>query len=264
MNIKDEGTVFSDEEQDILFQLEANSWWFQYRARVITGVMKRYFDPQLKTVDVGGGNGYTTSIAQQMGFSVALLEPSVRACENATKRGIDAHAGLMTDEYPNDNDFVQVLLLDVLEHIEDDMCFLRLLHRKIRENGTALITVPAYMHLWSSEDDYAGHYRRYTERELRNKAEEAGFKVLYSGYFMRFLYLPILFVRVGLEKIGIIKRQDERTEEERDIILEKQFETKENGLVDFVLKILEMNEYRKIRKGYRVAAGSSVIIVLQR
>ena len=91
----------------------------------------RYFDKNAKTVDVGGGNGYTTAVAKQKGFDMSLLELSEGACKNAMKRGIDAHAGMLTKEYLTDGEYKQVLLLDVLEHIEDDNGFLGLLHRKI-------------------------------------------------------------------------------------------------------------------------------------
>lgn len=257
-------TVFSDEMQDRLFRIEADSWWFQYRAKVITGLMGRYYNKEIRTVDIGGGNGYTTAVAKQKGFCMELLEPSERACRNAGKRGIDVHAGMLTAEYPCDEEYGQVLLLDVLEHIEDDDGFLGLLYRKISRGGHCLITVPAYMALWSSEDDYANHYRRYTEKELRKKAEQKGFDVVYAGYFMQFLVLPVLFVRVVFEKVGILKKQDERTEEERAAVMDKQFKHKKDGIISRVLNAMEKIEYKRIMKGHRLSYGTSVIMVLRR
>jgi SAM-dependent methyltransferase len=257
-------TVFSDKTQDMLFQMEADSWWFQYRAKVITGLMSRYYEKSTKTVDVGGGNGYTTMIAQRSGFEMSLLEPSEEACRNARKRGIEAHAGLMTRDYPDDGMYEQALLLDVLEHIEDDQDFLDLLHKKIARGGLLLITVPAYKLLWSSEDDYAKHYRRYTKKELREKAEKSGFDVLYAGYFMQFLFIPILFIRVWLERIGVVKRQNERTEEERAELMEKQFQTKKGGIISIILKIVEDIEYKRLMRGQCLKFGASVIMILQR
>lgn len=264
MEVNDQKTVFSDDDQNILFQMEADSWWFQYRAKVIVGLMKKYFDKTTKTMDIGGGNGYTTAVAKQKGFCMGLLEPSEVACRNAQKRGIDSHAGMLTDEYPKDGEYGQVLLLDVLEHIEDDKEFLDLLNRKISRGGWLLITVPAYKILWSSEDDYANHYRRYTKKKLRNRAENSNFDIIYAGYFMQFLFLPILLVRVGLEKIGVLKRQDERTEEERAAVMDKQFKVKQDGLAKRMLNVFERIEYNRIMKGHHLSYGTSVIMVLQR
>lgn len=264
MEVNDQKTVFSDNTQNMLFQMEADSWWFQYRAGVIVGLMKKYFDKNAKTIDIGGGNGYTTAVAKQKGFNMELLEPSEAACRNARKRGIDSHAGMLTGEYPDDGEYGQVLLLDVLEHIEDDIGFLRLLNRKISRGGWLLITVPAYQILWSSEDDYANHYRRYTKKKLWDRAEKNNFDVVYAGYFMQFLFFPILFARVGFEKIGLLKRQDERTEEERAAVIDKQFKVKQDGIVNRVLHVIERIEYKKIMSGHHLSYGASVIMVLRR
>ena len=259
----DNRTVFSDEVQDDLFKIEADSWWFQYRAKLITGLMDKYFKRDVKTVDIGGGNGYTTAIAQKKGFNMALLEPSETACRNALKRGIDAHIGMLTEEYPEDGVYEQVLLLDVLEHIEDDKGFLRLLNCKISYKGTLLITVPAYNLLWSSEDDCAGHFRRYTKKELEKKTSDTGFGIKYSGYFMWFLFLPILFIRVILEKLGLLKRTELRNEEERAAVADKQFRMKK-GIVNVILLFLERVEYQYIMKGKRQLFGASVVMVLEK
>ena len=112
-------SALSDDQQDMLNQIEDNSWWFQYRAKVIVGLMNKYFDKVTQTVDIGGGNGYTTSVALQNGFKMSLLEPSEGACINAKKRGIDAHVGTLTDGYPKNNTYSQVLLLDVYNGIVD-------------------------------------------------------------------------------------------------------------------------------------------------
>ena len=79
-----------------------------------------------------------------------------------------------------------------------------------------MITVPAYRCLWSSEDSAAGHFRRYRMEQLSLLAKEAGFKVIYSSYFMQFLFVPILLVRVGMERVGILKKCADRTEKEKE------------------------------------------------
>ena len=121
-------------------------------------------------------------------------------------------------------------MLDVLEHIEHDDEFLKTLWGKLDTDGRVLLTVPAFPVLWSSEDDSAGHYRRYRLKELTNRVQAAGFKVLYMNYFFEFLFLPILLARVGFEKIGLLKRSEERTEEEKKRISVSQFQEKK-GIV---------------------------------
>ncbi len=91
-----------------------------------------------------------------------------------------------------------VLLMDVVEHIDDDLEFLKFIHdNPIVNNDTSfIITVPAYNSLFTSHDEYLKHYRRYSSSELRNLVNQAGFKVHDSGYF----FFSLLLIRI-LQKI---------------------------------------------------------------
>jgi hypothetical protein len=260
----DTDTKFSVELQDWLFGIEDGSWWFNYRSNVIISLLNRYFDKDKLIIDVGGGNGFTTSKAKNAGFNAALMEPSLVACRHAYMRGIsDVFIGTMDDDGIMDDSIGQIMLLDVLEHIKDDKAFLNNIYNKLIVGGVMLITVPASMRLWSSEDVEVGHFRRYTKNNITELAQEVGFKVLYSNYFMEFLYLPILLVRVGLEKIGFMKERSQRTKEEQEKITKAQFE-KKSGFVGAVLNMLEMIELKRLVTNRKVRFGSSVILVLKK
>ena len=203
-------TSFSDKTQNVLMNLEDDSWWFSYRADVIMERMNQYFSKKKHTLDIGGGNGYTSSVAMRNGYSVGIIEPNMAACHHAKMRGIeDVNCGTVTDESILDESIEQALLLDVLEHIENDEGFANLLYRKLVNEGYLLITVPAFKCLWSSEDEAAGHFRRYRIKDLCEILKKQGFYICYQSYFMGFLFFPILFVRVFLEKVGILKPQQE-------------------------------------------------------
>lgn len=47
-------SAFSDEEQDGLYSLEDASWWFRYRAEVISRIAEPYFKKKQFIFDVGG------------------------------------------------------------------------------------------------------------------------------------------------------------------------------------------------------------------
>ena len=53
-------------------------------------------------------------------------------------------------------------LFDVVEHIRDEVGFLRTVRQTLCHGGRLYLTVPAFRALWSSEDDLVGHHRRYT------------------------------------------------------------------------------------------------------
>ncbi len=261
---KDIESKFSDNVQDDLFSIEDTSWWFPYRAAVVYQLAQTFFDNKKFTFDLGGGNGYTTFYMQDKGFPMILVEPSFGACKNAKKRGVQTViCGTFTQENIKEESIDQVLLLDVLEHIEKDAEFLKMIHQKLVKKGKILITVPAFSLLWSSEDDAAGHYRRYRLKQIHTLAKEAGFSVLYSTYFFEFLFLPILLVRVGMEKMGLLKRKEERTEEEKKKIAQKQFQ-KRRGISQIILQCLEKIECDRIKKKKKIRFGSSILCVLEK
>lgn len=213
---------------------------------------------------VGGGNGYTTLHMQRRGYDIALLEPTLAACKNGKKRGIHkVICGTLDKESVKDNSIKQILLLDVLEHIADDAQFLRIIYEKMAHGGRLLLTVPAFQTLWSSEDETAGHYRRYTMDKLKALCINTGFCIDYENYFMEFLFLPILLVRVGMEKIGLLKAADKRSSSEKKAIAEKQFKER-RGLTRIALDILEHAEMDRLTKNKKVRFGSSIICVLRK
>ena len=90
-----------------------------------------------------------------------------------------------------------VLLMDVIEHIDIDIDFLKELsnNKSVNHNTKFLITAPAFNSLFSAHDTYLKHYRRYNNRELQKIAKQAGFDIQSSGYF----FSSLLIIRI-LEK----------------------------------------------------------------
>ena len=84
-----------------------------------------------------------------------------------------------------------VLLLDVLEHLDDDVAALVTARRALRPSGLLVITVPAYRWLWSGHDVALGHRRRYTARELSRVVERAELAVVHASYFNTLLFPEI-------------------------------------------------------------------------
>ncbi len=70
-----------------------------------------------------------------------------------------------------------VVCLNVIEHIEDDLCALQNLHSVLSAGGRALVLVPHGQEIFGTLDEALGHHRRYSREELRNRLETAGFQV---------------------------------------------------------------------------------------
>jgi SAM-dependent methyltransferase len=71
--------------------------------------------------------------------------------------------------------FDAVMLLDVLEHIENDVGLLLRLRKALKPEGVLVLKVPAGQWLYGSMDRAIGHYRRYSRQTLSHICVAAGF-----------------------------------------------------------------------------------------
>jgi hypothetical protein len=76
-----------------------------------------------------------------------------------------------------------IVLLNVLEHIEDDAALLARAARSLRPGGALIVFAPAFAHLYARMDREAGHFRRYSRRALVRLVEQPGLEVVHARYF---------------------------------------------------------------------------------
>jgi len=103
------------------------------------------------------------------------------------------------DELPNAG-LDCVVMMDVLEHVEDEGPLLASARRALRPGGVLLVTVPAFQLLFSGHDRYLRHYRRYRRRPLGDVLSRHGFRVEESFYFYASLF-TVRLVQAGLERV---------------------------------------------------------------
>lgn len=88
------------------------------------------------------------------------------------------------------------LFIDVLEHVEDDVRFVKEYAKKLKSGTYIAVTVPAFPFLFSRHDLFLDHYRRYTIASLEKCLSAAGLKVLKSRYYFFFLFPAIALARI--------------------------------------------------------------------
>ena len=96
------------------------------------------------------------------------------------------------DEVPSTIKADCILLMDVIEHIEEDILFLNLVREKTFTTSETkwFITVPAYQNLFCTHDTFLGHFRRYNNDMLITHTTKAHLKTIKVGYFFFLLLLP--------------------------------------------------------------------------
>jgi len=86
-----------------------------------------------------------------------------------------------------------ILMMDVLEHIQEDELFLSQLvaEAMVTPNTQLFITVPAYQALFTAHDHYLGHFRRYQKETLLSLLKQSGLEVQKHGAF----FVSLLLIR---------------------------------------------------------------------
>jgi SAM-dependent methyltransferase len=193
---------------EFCYGLEEGSFWFRHRNACIVQVMAHY--PPAGTIfDVGGGNGFVAMALNEAGFESILVEPAIQGVRNAAARGLSPlvcstleGAGFRPGALP------AIGLFDVIEHIQDDLAFLKSIRGILAPGGRVYITTPAYGWLWSASDEDAGHFRRYTVRSLGAVLRTAGFAPEFASYFFASLTLPALLFRALPSRLGLRRGGD--------------------------------------------------------
>ena len=105
-----------------------------------------------------------------------------------------------------------VVMVNVLEHIEDDARAMAGLFRILKPGGHLLVFVPALSWLFSAMDVALGHHRRYHRGALKDLARQAGFEVVSARYFDVFGVVPwwIVYTLAGKTRFnpGLSKLYD--------------------------------------------------------
>ena len=174
--------------------------WFAGRTRAIL----KYLDAELgatpvgevrKVLDIGSGAGNMAHHLGQYG-QVFGIDYNGRPLPVAQGRGLPVAQGSGSElPFPTDT-FGLVALLDTVEHIADELGVLQECARVLRPGGKLVVTVPAFMWLWSYNDEINAHERRYTAPELAQKLELCGLRVRRISYNNFFLFPAIAGIRL--------------------------------------------------------------------
>jgi len=154
----------------------------QTRYRLLLAELPRGLSAAPRILDVGCGPGiflhrlslrYPNAVVQGVEYSATAVEAASPALRPRIVHGdiLDVAAELGCEP------FDLIVCSEVLEHVPDPLAVLRALANLAAPGATLLFSVPAGMRHWSSQDDAAGHLRRFELSEFRAMLMHTGFEV---------------------------------------------------------------------------------------
>lgn len=116
-----------------------------------------------------------------------------------------------------DNSIDAIVMLNILEHIENDIAALQQAYRILKSGGVAIIEVPAGPHLYDIYDKILMHYRRYKLADLCESVKQQGFKITKKSHLGFFLYPGFWFIKQRNKRLFTAPKEIQRQLVEKNI-----------------------------------------------
>ncbi len=171
-------------------------FWMIWRFEIFKKVINEKYSIGNRAIDIGCGHGiFKNQVENEFHIPVdgCDLDPQSLAMA-LTGLGdlflyniFDLNASMV-------NKYDSCFLMDVLEHIDDDVTFLRKCAMHVKIGGAIYINVPAGQYLFSKYDESMGHERRHSISSLTSTIEKAGLEVCTMRYWA-FSLIPLAYIR---------------------------------------------------------------------
>jgi SAM-dependent methyltransferase len=222
--------------------------WEVARSRFFQRVIRAHgADRAASVLDVGAGDGwFSAELAASLAHDAAVTCWDVGYTEGviATLAGASERRVSFVSERPSAA-FDLVLLLDVLEHVDDDAGFLGAIVRlNVRRGGAVLVSVPAWQMLFTEHDTRLRHHRRYAPSACASLLTRAGLRIEQSGGLFHSLLVPRAIAR-AMEHV----RKGAKLRDETAASLEWRAGNALGTAVDWALAIDNEVSFRASRTG---------------
>lgn len=183
--------------------------WELARFTVVMKMLRRsgLIDKPCTILDLGCGDTFFVENMAAMlpGFSFWAVDPAFDdsmlndARERLRSSSITIFNSIEELNHEEHGRASLVIMLDVLEHVDQDVALLADLRNRdlLEPQASLLVTVPAFESLMCSHDVFLGHYRRYDNALLADRVRRGGWNISNAGYFFTSLLVPRLFQTVA-------------------------------------------------------------------
>ncbi|MAW98441.1 MAG: SAM-dependent methyltransferase [Sphingomonas sp.] len=187
---------------------DSTHWWYRARREILSDYLKRNANlPQdARILEIGCGTGHNLPMLARFGDVDAIeIDPAARAIAGERLGKAIGHAPLPELKGVERGTYDLIAVLDVVEHIEDDVAALKAMAECLKPGGAILVTVPAHQWMWSAHDVVNHHHRRYSKRTLAQAIEKAGLRHNGLRWFNSLLFPAAVAARLA----GRIRGKDD-------------------------------------------------------
>ena len=179
-------------EETILGPDIASHWYYVAKGRALRRLLATCAAREV--LDVGAGSGVFSRQLLDAGIcqSAVCVDTAYESDRSELHNGKEIRFRRAVEEVPQK----LLLMIDVLEHVDDDVGLLRHYARSMPIDGRILVSVPAFQFLWSGHDIFLEHRRRYTLRQLERVARAAGLEPLVGRYFFASVFPAACVLRL--------------------------------------------------------------------
>ncbi len=146
----------------------------------LAGRVRPFLKGKVLEIGAGIGNFARWGIESATEYHVSDNDP--RLVEELSREFNRAICWDLYTPFPADETYDTVVILNVVEHLEDDIGALQCIHARIKPGGHLILMVPAMSFLYGSLDRSFGHYRRYSKESITQLIRKSSFEILKAEY----------------------------------------------------------------------------------
>ena len=167
----------------------ATHWYYQAKIVPFKSAFQKYARQPKTVLDIGAGSGFFAKSIVQLNsdLTAICIDP------NYESEWQESEGKVKFLKSSEDNSADIYLFVDVLEHVADDLALLKSYTKQAPSGAIVMISVPAFMSLWSSSDIFLNHLRRYRLRQVEKLVFEANLELLESRYLFGTIF-PIAWI----------------------------------------------------------------------
>lgn len=205
---------------------DSTHWWYRARREILAEYLRREagLPADARILEIGCGTGHNLPMLSSFGTVDAIeIDPAARAIASERLGRPVGDAPLPALDGVPRGHYDLIAVLDVIEHVDDDVGALAAMAECLKPGGAILVAVPAHPWMWSAHDEVNHHKRRYTKATLGAAIGRAGLTHAGLRWFNSLLFPAAVAARLTGRLTGKDDSDDSPPAKPLNMVFEKIF-----------------------------------------